>query len=108
MAPPRAQETLLREVSDSDAMMQQFHAAGKHAEAIPYAEKALALRTQLLGEAHPDVATSMNNLAGLYWTTGRYVDAEPLAKGALAILKKGSARRTPRCRRSLEQTNHAV
>ena len=30
------------------------------------------------GEAHPDVATRLNNLANLYSDQGRYSDAEPL------------------------------
>jgi hypothetical protein len=41
-----------------------------------------------LGLEHPDVATNLNNLAGLYDEQGRYVDAEPLYKRALAISEK--------------------
>ncbi len=39
----------------------------------------------MLGEQHPDFATSCNNLALLYNTTGRYEEAEPLFKQAVAI-----------------------
>ena len=39
----------------------------------------------MLGEEHRDFATSCNNLALLYKTTGRYVEAEPLFKQAVAI-----------------------
>ncbi len=37
------------------------------------------------GAEHPDVATSLNNLAGLYESQGRYSEAEPLSLRALAI-----------------------
>jgi tetratricopeptide (TPR) repeat protein len=37
---------------------------------------------------HPDVAKSLNNLAVLYADQGRYADAEPLQKRALAIREK--------------------
>ncbi len=50
--------------------------------------QALALRRKLLGEEHPDVAQSLNNLAGLYDTQGRYAEAEPLYVRALALFEK--------------------
>ena len=37
---------------------------------------------------HPDVATSLNNLAALYRAQGRYADAEPLYKRSLLIKEK--------------------
>ena len=44
----------------------EFSRAGKYADAIPLAERALALREKALGPDHPDVALSLNNLAELY------------------------------------------
>ncbi|ERT03715.1 TPR repeat family protein, partial [Lyngbya aestuarii BL J] len=41
-----------------------------------------------LGENHPDVATSLNNLANLYKSQGRYDEAEPLHQRSLAIWEK--------------------
>jgi CHAT domain-containing protein/Tfp pilus assembly protein PilF len=41
-----------------------------------------------LGRDHPDVSVALNNLAGLYQAQGRYADAEPLKKRALAINEK--------------------
>ena len=41
-----------------------------------------------LGPDHPDVATSLNNLAELYKATGRYDEAEPLYQRSFAILGK--------------------
>jgi tetratricopeptide (TPR) repeat protein len=46
------------------------------------------MRKRLLGEAHPDVAASLNNLAGLYDSQGRYEEAEPLYLDALAMKKR--------------------
>ncbi|MGQ3684570.1 MAG: tetratricopeptide repeat protein [Candidatus Loosdrechtia sp.] len=37
---------------------------------------------------HPDVATSLNNLASLYKAQDKYAQAEPLFKRALAIFEK--------------------
>jgi CHAT domain-containing protein len=41
-----------------------------------------------LGPEHPDVATALNNLAGLYRAQGRYAEAEPAYKRSLAIREK--------------------
>ncbi len=41
-----------------------------------------------LGPEHPHVATSLNNLAGLYRAQGKYAEAEPLLKRSLAISEK--------------------
>ncbi|ACN17033.1 conserved hypothetical protein [Desulforapulum autotrophicum HRM2] len=39
------------------------------------------------GPDHPDVAATLNNLAGLYESQGKYEEAEPLYQRALKILK---------------------
>jgi tetratricopeptide (TPR) repeat protein len=44
-----------------------------------------SIREQQLGTDHPDVATSLNNLAMLYNSQGRYGDAEPLFVRSLSI-----------------------
>ena len=46
------------------------------------------VKKQLLGDNHPDVASSLNNLAGLYYTQGRYEAAEPLFLQALELYKQ--------------------
>ncbi|WP_133158959.1 tetratricopeptide repeat protein, partial [Microcystis aeruginosa] len=43
---------------------------------------------QLLGDNHPHVATSLNNLAALYESQGRYTEAEPLYLEALDLKKQ--------------------
>jgi tetratricopeptide (TPR) repeat protein len=62
--------------------------AGHYRQAEAPFEQALAMREQALGEEHPDVAASLNNLAELYRAQGRYVDAEPLYERAVAIWEK--------------------
>lgn len=64
--------SLQRSRSDELAEAKRLHdqaitlyRAGKYDEAIPLAERALAIREKALGPDHPDVATSLDNLAGL-------------------------------------------
>ena len=79
----------------------EFSRAGKYADAIPLAERALALREKVLGPNHPDVALSLNNLAQLYKDQGRYSDAEPLYQRSLAIREKALGRDHPDVAQSL-------
>lgn len=51
-------------------------------------KRVLTIREIVLGSDRSEVATSLNNLAGLYYTQGRYAQAEPLLKRSLAILEK--------------------
>jgi len=66
----------------------ELYRAEKYTDAIPLAERVLAIREKALGLDHPDVALSLNNLALLYKAQGRYADAEPVYKRALAIYEK--------------------
>ncbi|MFB2882394.1 tetratricopeptide repeat protein [Floridanema aerugineum] len=66
----------------------QLYQQGKYAEAIPLAQRSLAIREKALGSEHPDVALSLNNLAALYEQMGNYAQAEPLYQRSLAILEK--------------------
>ena len=54
----------------------------------PTLKRSLAIREKAIGADHRPVAQSLNNLASLYHTQGRYADAEPLYKRALAIREK--------------------
>lgn len=55
--------------------------AGQYAEAIPLAQRALSIRENALGPIHPDLASSLENLATLYSTQERYADAETAVIG---------------------------
>ena len=52
------------------------------------AELTVVIREKALGEDHPDVATSLNNLAGLLEAQGKLDEAEPMYRRALAIDEK--------------------
>jgi tetratricopeptide (TPR) repeat protein len=46
------------------------------------------MRQRLFEGDHPSVATSLDNLAGLYESQGRYADAEPLFRQALEMCER--------------------
>jgi tetratricopeptide (TPR) repeat protein len=60
----------------------------RYEQAEPLYMRTLALVEKVLGPEHPNVATILNNLAGLYDSQGRYEQAEPLHERALAIREK--------------------
>ena len=62
-----------------------LNARAFYEQAEPLYQKALAIRESVLGENHPDTATSYNNLAFLYSRQGLYEQAEPLYQKALDI-----------------------
>jgi hypothetical protein len=63
----------------------QLYQQGNPHGAIPLAQKALEICKQALGERHPNYATSLNNLAGLYYSqhghTGNGPCREPTFAG---------------------------
>lgn len=61
---------------------------GQYNQAIPLAERAVALREKSLGAGHPDTTNSLNSLAELYYYTGDYAQAEPLYRRVLVIREK--------------------
>ncbi|MFM7327028.1 MAG: tetratricopeptide repeat protein, partial [Nodosilinea sp.] len=81
-------ETRLEQANQLNQQVIELYQAGRYSEAVPLAERALAIREQALGPDHPDTATSLNNLALLYESMGRYEEAEPLYQRALAIYEK--------------------
>jgi tetratricopeptide (TPR) repeat protein/CHAT domain-containing protein len=64
-----------------------YHSQGNYAKAEPLYRQALEIRKAVLGENHPDYATSLNNLAYFYYLQGNYAKAEPLCRQALEITK---------------------
>jgi hypothetical protein len=55
---------------------------GKYAEAEHLYCRALSIREEVLGPRHPNVATSLNNLAVLNQAQGKYAEVEPLYRRA--------------------------
>ncbi len=61
---------------------------GKHTQAVPFAERALALFEKALPPEHPDVARAIDNLVAAYRAAGLYANTEPLLKRAIALSEK--------------------
>jgi tetratricopeptide (TPR) repeat protein len=74
---------------------------GDYARALPLYEQALEIRQTVLGENHPDTASSLNNLAMLYYSEGDYARALPLFEQALAIRQTVSGENHPETASSL-------
>jgi tetratricopeptide (TPR) repeat protein len=74
---------------------------GDYESAKPLFERALAIREKILGKEHPDVANSLNNLAGLYRSQDDYEQAKPLYERALAIKEKVFGKEHPDVANSL-------
>ena len=68
--------------------IEQLRQAGKIAEAIPVAQKAVTATERQRGPDHPDVAKALDTLAELYIAQSKYAEAEPLLKRSLAIREK--------------------
>ena len=68
--------------------VERLYGEGKYDEAIPLAERALAMREATLGPEHMDVGESLANLAELYHQHGDYGRAVPLLQRSLGIYEK--------------------
>ncbi|MGW3913040.1 tetratricopeptide repeat protein [Streptomyces sp. NPDC005070] len=62
-----------------------FRDLGRHAEALPLEERALAISEVALGSDHPTTGLRLGNLASTFRDLGRHAEALPLAERALAI-----------------------
>src|SRR6516162_3402663 len=78
----------LAEAAALNQQVVQLYNQRRYSEAMPLAQRALAIQEKALGPNHPSVAVSLNNLAELYQAEGRYAEAEPLYKRSLAIREK--------------------
>jgi len=63
------------------------HSRGDAATGIPLAERGAALRADVLGADHPDVARDLNALGALYHLAGRYEDAARAYDRALIVFE---------------------
>ncbi|MGF1990432.1 MAG: tetratricopeptide repeat protein [Nostoc sp. ZfuVER08] len=84
---------LIQYVSDDDLIWaffgnaQFYHGQSLYHKAAPWLKQCLEIIKKRLGEEHPSVAASLNNLAELYRNQGRYSEAEPLLIQALALYR---------------------
>jgi tetratricopeptide (TPR) repeat protein len=65
-----------------------YKSQGLYSAAEPWHNHCLEIAVQRLGDDHPDVAASLNNLAALYRAQGRYSEAESLFVRSLDILER--------------------
>ncbi|MEE4379410.1 MAG: tetratricopeptide repeat protein, partial [Candidatus Competibacteraceae bacterium] len=63
---------------------------GRYRDAERLILQALAIRESTLGSVHSLVATTLQNLAGSYFGQGRYAEAEPHYRRALAIIEENA------------------
>ncbi|MDX6270948.1 MAG: hypothetical protein QOD28_2171 [Acidobacteriota bacterium] len=83
-----AQPDELEEAKRLNRQVLALYEAGRYDEAVPLAERALAIREKAFGAQHLAVAQSLNSLAILYEAKSDYARAEPLYERALAIREK--------------------
>ncbi|ODG98827.1 NB-ARC domain-containing protein [Nostoc sp. KVJ20] len=82
---------LIEYISDDDLIWafvgnaRFYEGQGLYDKAVSWREQRLEITKQRLGEEHPDVATSLNDLAQLYRSQGRYSEAESVHVQALAL-----------------------
>ncbi|MEQ8381427.1 MAG: FxSxx-COOH system tetratricopeptide repeat protein [Coleofasciculus sp. A1-SPW-01] len=65
-----------------------YEGQGLYKQALPWHKQCLSATRERLGDDHPHVASSLNNLAYLYSSQGRYGEAEPLYLQALELYKR--------------------
>ncbi len=83
--PAYAQEKLWDELNNKFNMLYQQE---QILEAGKVAKEAMKIAEEDFGSEHPNVAISLNNLALICQSQGKYAEAESLFKSALAIIEK--------------------
>ncbi len=71
-----------------DQTILELYEQSKYEEALPLAERGLAIREESLGPEHPDVAISLDKLADICRAKRDFARAEPLCERSLAIREK--------------------
>jgi len=80
---------------------EKLRASARYREAAQIWERLLKFAEATYGRDHPNTATSLNNLAGLYSSQGLYIQAEPLFQRALSITEKAQGHDHPNTVNSL-------
>lgn len=79
----------LLEADKLSASVVQLYAAGSYKEALPLAQRALALREKVLKDEDPLIGAALHNLVALYLTLGDAGKAEPLCERILVRREQG-------------------
>jgi tetratricopeptide (TPR) repeat protein/CHAT domain-containing protein len=75
---------------------------GRFADGLPAAKEALEIRKKALGPTHSDTASSLHNLAYLYWRLGKDAEAAPLFQQAIDAYRKNAGEGSPNMATSLD------
>jgi CHAT domain-containing protein/tetratricopeptide (TPR) repeat protein len=75
--------------------VERLRQQGRSREAVEVAVKVLAVYRTVLGEAHPDYAASLNNLANLYQAMGEHAKALPLFLEARRLYRQALGEKHP-------------
>ena len=81
-------EALKKELASKQELANEMRDLGNSKQAEPLYWDVLETRRQLLGDEHPDVATTLSELGVALWSREAYADAEPLHRMALAMRRK--------------------
>ncbi|MEH1925381.1 tetratricopeptide repeat protein [Nostoc sp.] len=105
-------KNLIQYVSDDDLISpfmgnaKFYKGQGLYRQAAPWYQKCLEATKERLGEEHPSIAESLNDLAALYHFQGRYSEAEPLLIQASALRRKLLGEEHPEVAQSLNNLAH--
>jgi CHAT domain-containing protein/tetratricopeptide (TPR) repeat protein len=84
-APSATREAQVEEARRLSAEVEELIERRDYDRAMPKAERALAIREQVLGTGHPEVAFALGNVAHIFYAKKNYVKARELYKRALEI-----------------------
>jgi CHAT domain-containing protein/tetratricopeptide (TPR) repeat protein len=85
---PEGRTAQLAEAERLTREIPTLYRTGRYTEALADAQRALAIREQLLGPEHLDTATSLNHLGVILFSMGRPQEARPLLERSLAVRRK--------------------
>ncbi|MCT7970674.1 CHAT domain-containing protein [Laspinema olomoucense] len=80
-------DNLNKQINSLNSKAVTAYEKGHYKQGIEFAKQACELGKYAFGENHPDYASILNNLAGLYQAMGWFTDAEPLFLQAMEIIK---------------------
>jgi len=85
---PESARIKLAEADKLESEMERAYFSADFVPGIEMAKRQLAIRKQILGEEHTDVATTLDNLGSMRKRRGDYARAESLFRKALALNRK--------------------
>jgi eukaryotic-like serine/threonine-protein kinase len=98
--PPNAQDPSLLASVIGDQARIAFHNS-KYDRADALYRESLSIRERVLGPSHPDVASSLKGIGGVYYRRGEFVKAEEFYRRALAIARERNGPDHPEVAESL-------